>query len=1273
MLPRMSYKLLLLSVIGLLIGVYAFSQSVEFSDSIRWNNPIFSVNNENKPQIILSFSNSGQKNEHFLPVYYKKIRTQSEIVVKNPQIVNAVYEVLPDSVLNFLTDVDKINEEINIEVFTSCFRKEYAVSFEFVPLRRNKSTGRIEKLVSFTLQSTAVVKSEFRNTRSYASSSKLSSGKWYKIKLDAPGIYKLTYEQLTQMGFSNFSTLGVFGFGKMLPKKNNEVRYDDLPERDMMKVDANANSVFDAGDYILFYADGPDRIYYDNSSQSFKHEKHDYSEYAYYFISDRGTWKSPQVINSEATFNAVVNSYNEVKFLEKDSLNVRGMGRTWFWRHFDFYTSYQFTQNFPNLITSEPLDIDIYLAARSSLSSNFKIYIANTLVNTTLIGYVSGNYSSTYAKEEIASISHLAAGPDISYRIDYIKSTSDSEGWLNYIRASGRCSLTMSSDFLIFRDINSVDPGSIAQFVLGNTNANTVVWDITDPVNAVQINPVLAGTQTKFNRNSETLHEYIAFNPSGSFQSPVTEGDGLGLIANQNLHALANPDLIIVTYPGFRAQAQQLADLHTLNDGMSCIVVDPAIIYNEFSSGCPDVSAIRDFVKMFYDRAGSDDEIPENLLLFGDGSFDNKAPSGVNGNFVPTYQTTNSFSPSGAFVSDDFYVMLDPNEGTVNGYDDSDIGIGRIPAKSVSEAQTVVNKIIAYISSAYKGSWRNTVTFVGDDAEDYDIHQIHCNEIADIVRANYPVYNVDKIFLDSYEQVSTVQGMRYPEVNEAIDNRIQKGTLIFNYTGHGNTKTLAHEVVVDLSQINSWVNNNNYAIFFTATCEFSRFDDFELVSAGEQVLLNPHGGGIALFTTSRLVQAGANTSLNKAFYNYFFVKDADLKPYTMGQIIIRTKNELNSDTNKRNFVLLGDPAMCPALPQYNVVTTSINGINVSSFADTVGARSKVIVTGYIQDEDGNKMSGFNGLLFPVVYDKNMEFQTRGNDGKPPLEFSEQMNILFKGQTSVVNGEFTFSFIVPVDIAYFYGNGKISYYAHDNNVDAHGNYSEIMIGGSSDSNIADNEGPEIELYMNNEDFIIGGITDENPNLLAFVSDSSGINTVGSGIGHDILAVLDENTSHSIVLNEYYESNLDDYTSGKILYPFSNLELGPHTLSLKVWDVLNNSSVAYTDFMVASSSELVIDHVFNYPNPFSTNTQFYFEHNQPNVPMDVLIQVFTVAGKLVKTIEVVVVSDGFRSQPISWNALDDYGDKIGKGVYIYKISVKAPNGNIARQIEKLFIIN
>jgi hypothetical protein len=1269
------YKMRQIFIITLILfsANCVFSQKINISDSIALLENISWNDNKNTPQNILYFNGAHNSNVNNLPIYFYREAIESDKIVKNYKILNVKWETIDENKLSGVKFLDLISDEPTIKVKTSVARKKYYVNIEMIPIRRSSETGKYEQITYFEIEINFEDKSLKTKSLKFASNSMLNQGKWFKFAVNTSGIYKLTYQQIADMGFTDMNNIGIFGFGGLLPQKSDEFFYDDLPERPSVLMDQNSDGVFNSGDYLLFYAEGPDEYSYPNLNSGVQHIKHYYSDKAYYFVSDQGSLKQPENIASVSGANVFVNSFDDYKVSEVDSINVINMGRTWYWRHFDYYTTHTFSQSFPNRIVEEQINMDVYVAARSSNNSTFDVSCNGVELGSIGITYVTGAYSSAHAKTRNQTFQFQTAGDNLNISLVYNKTASDSEGWLDFIRTNVRRELKMSGDFMIFRDTRSVGSGNVAQFTIQNAGNDFVVMDITDPVNAAKINTSVSSGNTVFSANASELKEYIIFNKNANFSSPIISGSGTGVIQNQNLHALSNPDLIIVTYSGFESYAQQLANLHETYEDLDVLVLTPQEIYNEYSSGTPDITAIRNFVKMFYDRAANESDIPQNLLLFGDGSFDNKANPGTHGNFVPTYQALNPFSPSASFVCDDYYVLLDDGEGSVDGTEDLDMGVGRLTVKSASESQIVINKIAEYYSQQHLGNWRNVVCFIGDDAEDYTTHQEQTNLLTVQVENNYPVYNVNKIFLDAYEQVQTVQGARYPEVNELIDNQVQRGALIMNYTGHGNTKTLAHEVVVDLSQINSWYNPDRLAIFVTATCEFSRFDDYEIVSAGEQILLNENGGGVALFSTSRLVQAFSNFELNKKFYNHFFVKDENLNAQTLGSIIMKTKNDLPSDGNKRNFALLGNPALKPAIPRYNVVTTSINGVEVESFTDTLSAQNLVTITGYVEDQFGNLMNDFNGILYPTVYDKRMNFQTRGNDGRPPLNYNLQNNILFKGKSSVINGEFRFQFIVPIDIAYFYDYGKISYYAKENSEDAHGYFDGIVIGGSSDNIITDNDPPEIELYMNNEDFVIGGITDENPKMLAFVSDSSGINTVGSGIGHDITAVLDENTSNTIILNEYYESELDDYTSGVINYPFNSLPLGPHTLKLKVWDVLNNSSEATTEFIVASSSELVIDHVFNYPNPFSTSTEFYFEHNQPNNPLDVLIQVFTVSGKLVKTLEAIVVSDGYRSQPIAWNSLDDYGDKLGKGVYIYRLKVRAPNGNVVDKFEKLVILN
>ena len=756
------------------------------------------------------------------------------------------------------------------------------------------------------------------------------------------------------------------------------------------------------------------------------------------------------------------------------------------------------------------------------------------------------------------------------------------------------------------------------------------------------------------------------------------------------LRRLNEADFIIVAYPDFVSQANSLANIHSTNDSLTSVIVTPSQIYNEFSSGAQDITAIRDFVKMFYDRAaGTPAAAPKYLLLFGNASYDYKNRMPDNMNFVPTYESPNGLDETASYSSDDYYGFLDDTDGPYTA-ELLDIGIGRFPVKTTDEASTMINKIVRYLAknnpnsvstgcsnyaSSVSGDWRNMVCFVADD-EEYNDFLTSSEARANYVDTLFKDYNLDKIYCDAYVQQSGAGGQRYPDVNDAINKRVEKGALIINYIGHGGEVGWALERILQISDIESWTNINNMPLFVTATCEFSRYDDPARVAAGELVLLNANGGGIALLTTSRLAYTSSNDNLTTNFYQNVFKTNNGVY-YTLGELNRISKNGTGStvDTYIRNFVLLGDPALRLSYPINNVVTTSINGHPAGSTVETLKAFSKVTVAGEIQDQSGNKLTDFNGIVYPTVYDKKTLTHTLGNDPTSPIaNFYIQKSILYKGKASVTNGNFSFTFIVPKDIAYNYGEGKISYYAEDAETNANGYYegSKFIIGGSDSSVAIDRVGPKISLYMNDSTFVYGGLTNEKPLLLAYVSDSSGINTVGNGIGHDIVAVLDGNTAQSIVLNDYYQAALNSYQKGVIKYPFSNLADGTHTLKLKVWDIYNNSSEANTEFIVAQSAQLSLDHVLNYPNPFTTHTSFLFEHNHPCCSLQVQIQIFTITGRLIKTIDQVVQTIGYRAEPIDWDGLDDYGDPIARGVYIYKLKVKSDDGSTAQKTEKLVIL-
>ncbi|MCD4730122.1 MAG: type IX secretion system sortase PorU, partial [Bacteroidales bacterium] len=655
---------------------------------------------------------------------------------------------------------------------------------------------------------------------------------------------------------------------------------------------------------------------------------------------------------------------------------------------------------------------------------------------------------------------------------------------------------------------------------------------------------------------------------------------------------------------------------------------------------------------------------PKYLLLFGDASFDYKDRIPDNSNYVPTWESPESLNPVSSYIKDDFFGLLDGDNMV-------DIGIGRFVVSSVSQAKSSVDKTIHYAvnSDEVMGDWRNIICLIADD-EDNNLHFNDAEKIAFQIDTSNQDINIDKIYLDAYEQVSTPSGERYPKVTQDINTRVDRGALMMNYIGHGGELGLAHERILKIADINSWKNYDNMPVFITATCEFSRFDDAERTSAGEYVFLNPNGGGISLFTTTRATYAGGNLRLNRNI-NYYALNKFDGEYLRMGEVIRLAKNATGSDDNTRKFALLGDPALHFAHPQHNVVTATINNISVLELTDTIKALSEVTITGEMQDYLGNKLTEFDGTLFPIVFDKPAKYTTQANDPQStPATFYIQKNALYKGKASIINGEWSYSFIVPKDIAYSYGYGKLSYYAKTGSEDAAGNYMDIIVGGYNDNASADNQGPVVRLYLNDDSFVYGGITDENPSLLAYVYDESGINTVGNGIGHDILATLDE--SGNYILNDYYESELDDFQNGTITYPFFKLANGHHQLSLKVWDIYNNSTTVYTEFVVAESHQMALESVMNYPNPFIESTQFSFEHNQTDQPLEVTIRIYTMNGQLVQTLTDQYFAGGYKYHSIAWKGTDEGGNKLNQGMYIYKVLVRNYNGSVSEETDKLIIL-
>ncbi len=1235
--------------------------------------------------------------ENALPEYNGRFLLRNKSINADVELENMVFLALDISEVGYVRSTRNVGTSIDVNVHVAHERKVPYVIVSFVPFRQNPISRSFEKLVSFDIKVTPEQGNGISQYKSYASTSKLASGEWYRIGVSTDGVYRLEYQDLEDLGIDMASldpnSLNIYGnhFGQ-LPMQNNVDRPDDLLINRIHVVGGTDGS-FDLNDKILFFARGPHTWDLNPSSSRFEHHKHQYSDTAYYFI---GIGVDPphrveDMLSTTDAPTATVNTFNDYAFHEKDWNNLIKSGREFFGEYFDLVTTYNQSFNMPNIVQTEQATLVTNVISRTigiNNSSSFDVVVGNMANTNFAVTGINGNYVADYAKPHTDEMQFLPTQNSIPVSLTFNKHNPvTSIAWLNYLELNVTRELKMSGSQMMFRDTNSVGVGSVGNFEMGGAVQLYKVWEVTDPANVREVQFDLNGNDISFRLHTDSLREFIAFK-NNNYLSPTL----FGSVVNQNLHAIVPPvDLVIVTHSFFLNEANILAQFHR-DEGMEVEVVTARQVYNEFSSGSRDITAIKWFMKMLYDRAGADpDLLPKYLCLYGDGSYDNRSSAGSNQNYIPTYESLNSWSPTKSYVSDDYFGFLDNGEGEST-LDLMDIGVGRLTVSSRQQALDVLNKILNYgkltfvnstqahcnaESSGAAKDWRNIVCFSSDDQTgdgfDGPIHMSQSDQLANKVEQNHPEYDIDKIYLDAYQQESTPGGERYPEAQAALRDRVQKGLLLLNYVGHGGEVGWAHERILDVSTILNWDNFDQLPLFMTATCEFSRFDDPARTSAGEYVLLNANGGGIGLMTTTRLVFSSQNFTLANHFYDY--ILDESNGVLRLGDISRLTKNASisSSSTNHRNFSLLGDPALKLAYPAENIITTDIT--DTSGIAiDTLMALSNVRIKGFVADVNGQQINDFNGVIYPTVFDKKQTISTLANDPPgSPFQFGLQKSVIYKGKASVTNGAFEFDFVVPKDIAYQFGSGRISYYAESFDSNAHGYDESIYVGGSASGVGLDEEGPLVQLYLNDDRFVSGGLTNKEPVLYAKIFDDNGVNTVGNSIGHDLVATIDNNTDQAIVLNDFYESDLDTYQSGTVRYQLPELEEGLHTLKLKVWDVYNNSSEREIEFVVSESEDLALDHVLNYPNPFTTRTEFFFEHNKVCSFLDVQVQVFTVSGNLVRTINERVQPEGFRSEPIPWDGKDDFGDKLARGVYVYKLKVITSEGEKAEKFEKLVILN
>jgi hypothetical protein len=1106
----------------------------------------------------------------------------------------------------------------------------------------------------------------------YNQQSVLRSGNWVKFSVDSRGVYKIDAELLKKAGIDpatiNPKKIQIFGQGGgMLPQPNAIDRPYDLVEN-AITVSGESDGKFDNNDLIIFFAEGADEVSFDTERQTFSYEHNLYDDNNFYFLTIGNTdGKRVKVIeNIEGTF-PVIDSYNEYSFHETDTHNELASGRQWFGENFDITVDRTFPLSIDGIRSGSTIQWISHVMARNEQASpSFNLSYNNVPIETQII-----QPSSSYRygiKGQIAidtlefSANSVSAQSQTTQelRYRYVKGTGSSRGYLDFFLLHFVRNLALYGNQTVFRSEASLAQ-PISTFHVASAD-NVSIWNITTPNEPSSQSFTVNGGVARFSALSTSLDEYVVFNNN------LLTPQFIDKVETQNLHGLTTPNLLIITHPDFVSEAQRLAAHRKNHSGLAVELVTVQSIYNEFSSGRQDVTAIRDFIRHLYLQ---DPSQLKNVLIIGRSSYDYKNRLNNNTNFVPTYASRNSLHPLETYSSDDYFGFMEANEGEwgegnfpVN--HTLEVGVGRLPVKTIDELRDVVDKLIDYDLNKNKaGRWRKEITFVADDGNTDDgfsiVHQQQANNLARFIEDGNPQFDTKRIFIGMHPKVIRPSGETSPSVNEAINSTFERGTLIMNYTGHGSERVWADERILSDFTIPT-LDNSIYPFMVTATCEFGRQDDPTQISTAERVLLRPKSGVIGLVSTARPVNSSTNYELNSAFYEALFIK-GDNGYRSIGEVFCDTKNNSTSGVANRNFSLLGDPSMHLAMPTNHIEVTSIE---TESSSASLKALSRVIIKGEVRDIDDNVMTTYSGKLEATLFDKQTEFKTIG---KNLFTFKEWFNALFRGQASVDDGEFELRFIVPKNIAYELGEGKLSLYASDPEfADAAGGDLSFLVGESEQPVPDDDTSPTIELFMGDTTFRNGGITNPDTYLVARLSDASGINISSYGIGNDIVAELDGESA--FILNDYYISDQDNFQRGHVYFPMNGLSPGRHSIKVKAWDTYNNPAEAEIEFIVTDGKGIVIESFGNYPNPAQDQTTFFFTHNRSGDDVEAHIDVLNATGMVLKTIDFTFTGSSYRAEfPVL-----DLGKNLSAGLYFARLVIRSvTNASKTERVTKLIILN
>ena len=1110
-------------------------------------------------------------------------------------------------------------------------------------------------------------------------SSVLASGDWYRLTVTEEGMYRLneTFLRAAGVPVGNFDprTLKVYGYGGApLPENPLEPRPADLQELAIM-VEGEADGQFNPGDYVVFYGRDVDGWEYDASGATYRHYTHPYAQDNYYWLTYGGEAgrRMVEVASDPSPPDMVADSFLDHVVVEEEKINYLGSGKQWLGQSINGPSgSFTHVIPLPDLVSGRSMVYRYTLAARSTATSILTVREAGTqlAVHSLPAGFLYQEVTGgTY---QVTGSTSTVSGGTSQLTVAYSSQATGSQGWIDWIEILYPRMLWAVDGALRFR---SPDSTGVVEYRLQRFGGLPMIFDVTRHDSVLRFGDVSGSYVFRSREQQGAPREYCVVTPP-AWKSPA----GVERIGNQDLRGYAGgADFIIVTSGEFRAAADRLRAFReqSAGGGLKTLVVDVEQIYNEFSSGVPDVTAIRDYLKFAVETWSAS---PQFALLLGGASYDYKGILGTRSSFVPTWQTLESRDDLGSYATDDFFAKF----GAGNALS---MVLGRVSCRTVGEAEAVVDKLLRYESTSARDGWKMRILFVGDDAwtpEGGEVgdRTIHSDQTETLASTAFTPDEVErkKIYLAEYPTVNSSQGRRKPSAYQDIITEINRGALIVNFAGHGNPNVWAHERIFEVgTSIPQLLNRDRLSVFFLATCNFSQFDNPKSYTGSELLMNRSEGGAIGVISATRKVFAGGNAALNQGTYRRMFTRDAfsRLVVERPATALLLYKNSSGNGSNDQKFFYMGDPTMRLQYPRRYASIDSINGEPVDSLGGVprttpiqLRALSRVTVSGTIRDETNQIDQNFAGTLSLSVNDATrtrtiVEFYP-GRD----WDYLSPGGAVFRGLNSVENGRFSATFVVPKDISYAdsTSRGRIVGYLWEGSADGAAYTGLVTVGGTDSTALEDRTGPEITISLVSRAFRPGDIVPESPMLVVDLEDSNGINTSGAGIGHRIEALLNSSTE-TVNLTDAYVAALDDYRKGSVEFQLRDLPAGRNTLVVRAWDSYNNSSVAETFFTVASSSVLTLGDIFNYPNPFDRETQFTFRHNQ-TTPLDVTVRIYTVAGRVIQTLERQITDLFVR---IPWDGRDWDGDLLANGVYLYKIVARTVDGSqSAEALGKLSIV-